>query len=107
MRAAIAEHVPAIIEQLRAAALGGDVGAARMLSERALPPLKAMEEPVQFEAGGHGLVDHGRAVVAAAADGRITTRQGADMLSALGSLARMIEVEELARRVEALEADRR
>ena len=107
LRAAIADHVPAIVEQLRTAALAGDVGAARLLLERVLPPLKAIEEPVRFDVGGQGLSDQGRAVVAAAADGQITTRQSADMLSALGSLARMIEVEELVRRVEVLEADRR
>ena len=43
LRAAIAGQVPAILESLTAAALAGDVQAARLLLERALPPIKAIE----------------------------------------------------------------
>ncbi len=41
MRAAIAGNVPAILESLTTAALAGDVQAARLLLERALPPHQA------------------------------------------------------------------
>jgi hypothetical protein len=44
MRAAMAEHVPALVAVLVERALGGDVGAARLLLERTIAPLKASEE---------------------------------------------------------------
>jgi len=45
LRAAIGEHVPEIINQLVAAARGGDIQAARLILERVLPPVKAIEQP--------------------------------------------------------------
>ena len=43
LRAAIANRVPEILEKLINQALQGDTGAARLLLERAIAPLKAME----------------------------------------------------------------
>ena len=44
IRAAIADQVPEILAKLLAQALEGDTGAARLLLERAIAPLKAMEQ---------------------------------------------------------------
>lgn len=44
LREEIGEQIPAIINQLLAAAKNGDVQAARLLLERVLPPLKAVEQ---------------------------------------------------------------
>lgn len=41
LRAGIREHVPAIVQKLVEAALAGDTGAARLLLERVIPPMKA------------------------------------------------------------------
>ena len=43
LRAAIAEHLPAIVAQLVEAAKAGDVQAVRLLLERVIPPVKAAE----------------------------------------------------------------
>jgi len=107
LRAAIAGHVPSIIEKLTAAALAGDVGAARLLLERALPPMKAVEEPLHFELAGKGLADQGRAVMSAAANGEIAPAQASTLLTALGTLSRVVEVEELVVRIEQLERDQK
>lgn len=105
LRAQIAEHVPALVQQLITAALGGDMQAARVLLDRALPPLKAEDGAVHIDmpAGG-SLADQGDAIVKAAADGRITPAQANAMTTALSSLARIREVTELESRIEALEA---
>ena len=50
------------------------------------------------------LSNQGRAVVACVAAGELPVGQGAALLSAIGSLARVVEVDELVRRVEALES---
>lgn len=104
LRAAIAEHVPTIIERLVAAALQGDTGAARLLLERVCPPLKATEEPAPLALPDGTLTEQGRAVLGAVAAGTLAPGQGAALLGAIGTLARVAEVDELERRLTALEA---
>ncbi|MBP6252008.1 MAG: hypothetical protein KA387_04595 [Rubrivivax sp.] len=104
LRAAIAEHVPTIIERLVAAALQGDTGAARLLLERVCPPLKATEEPAPLALPDGTLTEQGRAVLGAVAAGTLAPGQGAALLGAIGTLARVAEVDELERRLAALEA---
>jgi hypothetical protein len=101
---AIAHHVPAIVEKLTSAALAGDVGAARLLQERVSPPLKATEDTAMLALPDGRLADQGRAVLAAVAAGELPSSQGAALLGAIGTLARVAEVDELTARVEALEA---
>jgi len=44
VRAAIAARVPELLERLMTQALDGDTSAARLLLERAIAPLKAIEQ---------------------------------------------------------------
>lgn len=104
MRTAIGEHVQPIIERLVAAALQGDTGAARLLLERVCPPLKATEEPAPLALPDGTLTEQGRAVLGAVAAGELAPGQGAALLGAIGTLARVAEVDELERRLTALEA---
>ena len=104
LRAAIAEHVPAIIERLVGAALQGDVAAARLLLERTIAPLKAAEPAAPLVLPDGSLTEQGRAVLGAVAAGTLAPGQGAALLGAIGTLARVIELEELERRIAALEA---
>ena len=103
LRAAIAGKVPAILESLTAAALAGDVQAARLLLERTLPALKPAEQAQALHLPDGTLTTQGRAVLAAVSAGELAPGQGAALLGAIGTLARVAEVDELARRIEALE----
>ena len=105
LRAAISEHVPAIIEQLVTAARSGDVQAARLILERVLPPVKAIEQahPIEIPKDDT-LTNQGRAVLSAVADGELAPSQGAALIGAIGLLARISEVDELAARITLLEA---
>ena len=103
LRAAIAGNVPAILESLTTAALAGDVQAARLLLERALPPIKPVEQSQPLSLPDGTLTEQGRAVLAAVAAGELAPGQGAALLGAIGTLARVAEIDELARRIEALE----
>ena len=78
-------------------------GAARLLCERTVAPLKAtdMGQPLNLPNGT--LTEQGRAVMAAVAAGDLAPSQGAALVGALGALARVAEVDELAARVAALE----
>ena len=104
LRAAIAEQVPAIIARLTTAALAGDVAAARLLLERTVAPLKAVEPTVVVDMAGVTMTDQARAVLASVAAGAVAPGQGAAILGAISALARVAEVDELAARVSALES---
>lgn len=103
MRAALAGHVPEIIAALVAQAKTGDPAAARLLLERVIPPLKAAETMQRLALPDGTLTEQGRAVLAAVAAGELAPGQGALLMGAIGNLARLVEIDELARRVEALE----
>ena len=85
-------------------ALGGDVGAARLLLERVSPPLRAAEEALTLALPDGSLTEQGRAVLGAVAAGELAPGQGAALVGAIGTLARVAEVDELERRLTALEA---
>lgn len=97
-----------IVKALEQAALAGDVQAARTLLERALPVYRASSAPVDMPelADAQALTEKAHAVLAAVADGRVPPDLGAQLVTAIGSIARVMEVDELVRRVEALEVNR-
>ena len=103
LRAAIAGRVPEILEKLMTQALEGDTSAARLLLERAVAPLKAAEQPQALTLPDGSLTAQGRAVLASVAAGELAPGQGAALLGAIGQLARVSEIDELAARVAALE----
>ncbi|MBK6294575.1 MAG: hypothetical protein IPF55_09955 [Rhodoferax sp.] len=104
IRAAIAARVPEILARLMEQALEGDTGAARLLLERAIAPLKAMEPAQAITLPDGSLTDQGRAVLSAVAGGELAPGQGAALLGAIGTLARVSEIDELTARIERLEA---
>ncbi|WP_413892892.1 DUF5681 domain-containing protein [Candidatus Skiveiella danica] len=103
LRAAIAKQVPGILDAMMTKALDGDVGAARLLLERAVPPLKAMEPTLALTLPDGTLTDQGRAVLRSVANGVLAPSQGAALLGAIGTLARVTEIDELETRIAALE----
>ena len=105
LRASIAGEVPEILASLVVAAKGGDVQAARLILERVLPPVKATEQAValQLPEGGT-LTAQGRAVMSAVAAGTLAPGQGAQLLAAIGTLAKVTEIDELEARLSKLEA---
>ncbi|CAM3885163.1 DUF5681 domain-containing protein [Roseateles saccharophilus] len=105
MRAEIAGHLPAIIAKQVELAKAGDAQAARLLLERVLPPVKATEQPAIISLpDGQSLAEQGRAILSAAGSGSLAPGQAAQLLSGLGALAKLIETDELAVRIAALEA---
>lgn len=103
LRAAIAEHVPDIINTMVSKALEGDAGAARLLLERVIPALKPAEQAQALALPEGTLTDQGRAILQAVAAGHLAPAQGAQLVSAIGALAKVAEIDELERRIAALE----
>ena len=103
LRASIAERVPDLLAAMMTKALDGDVGAARLLLERAIAPLKAAEQLEALTLPDGTLTEQGRAVLSAVAAGDLAPGQGAQLLAAIGSLARVTEIDEMDARLTKLE----
>jgi hypothetical protein len=104
LRESIAAHLPEIITRLVVQAKEGDAQAARLLLERVLPALKPMEQPIELTLpADSGLTEQGKAIVLAVADGTLAPGQGAALLTGLGALARIKEIDELEKRITQLE----
>ena len=103
MRSAMAQHIPALIAKLLERAMDGDIGAARLLLERTIAPLKASEEPLNLALPGGTLTEQGRAVLSAVAAGSLPPGQGAALMASLGTMAKLTEVDDLEHRISMLE----
>jgi Family of unknown function (DUF5681) len=103
MREQLADDVPEILAALSRMAKQGDPQAARLILERVLPPLKPEERPAPIALPDGTLSAQGRAVLSALAAGALAPGQAAQLLSAIGSLARVIEIDELTERITNLE----
>lgn len=104
LRHSIAAHIPEIITQLVTKAKEGDAQASRLLLERVLPPIKPIEQPIALSLpDNEGLAAQGGAIIQAVATGILAPGQGAALLTGLSSLARIKEIDELEKRLTALE----
>ena len=104
LRATLAADVPGILAGLVTAAKAGDTQAARLILERILPPVKAIEQAVALQLPDGGtLTAQGRAVLSAVAAGELAPSQGAALLGAIGTLARVTVIDELEARLTKLE----
>ena len=87
------------------AAMNGDMTAAKLVIERILPPLRATDAPVNIEIPeGAGLAGSSWSILNAAASGELSPDVAAKLIQAVGALARVVEIDELQQRIEALEA---
>ena len=105
LRQLIGEHAEKVVQRLILSAVNdADTMAAKLLIERAIPPIKAVELPVKIPLPADApLAEQGRAVVLALATGKIPPTQAGTILSGLASLARLVELDEIDRRLSALE----
>jgi hypothetical protein len=81
----------------------GDMAAIRIVAERVCPPMKAMEPATPITLPEGSLTDRANSVLAGLAEGILNPAQAAQLLQALGAVAKVQVVDELARRIEALE----
>ena len=104
LRAELAQELPTIIQSLIEQAKAGDIQAIRIILDRVIPPLKAVDLPVSLELPAGGLSDQGRAIIASATCGEVSPADASQLLGAISQLARIQEVDALVERVEKLEA---
>ena len=103
LRAQVAAEMPGVIQRLVLSAREGDVQAAKLLLDRVFPALKPTEH-VELPAVGSGaLTARADAILTAVGSGQISAATGRHLISALASVAKLREVEELEERLSALE----
>lgn len=102
LRAELAQHLPTAITALLKKVRKGDVAAIRVYLDRVLPPLKAVDRSVSLPLP-KGLAAQGQAVIQALGQGTITPDEAAGIMQAVAAQARVVEVDELEKRVAALE----
>ena len=94
---------PEILQTMVAAAKGGDIQAARLILERILPPIKPTEQVMELAFLGETLTDKGKAVFWAVSTGVLSPGQGGHLMTAIGTLARLTEIDNLETRLAILE----
>lgn len=107
-RQALVEHLPEVLDAVVTVAKQGDMGAARLITELTLPKLRPTGEAVELSGltETSSLADRGEAVIAAMADGTLAPDVASQMLTALANQGRILELDQLERRIERLEAGR-
>lgn len=105
-RAKLYNAAPEVADRVIDLAKKGDLAAARLVLERVAPALRATQQEVdlpELRADGE-LLEQGRAVLAAIAEGRIAPDVGAGLLAAVGQLGALKTISELEQRILELEA---
>lgn len=103
LRDLLRPHAPELVEKVVQMAKDGDAAALRICIDRLIPPIKAIEEPVKLDALDGTLSEQAQSILRAMAEGKLASSQAATLLQALASQTRIIEAEELEKRVKALE----
>jgi hypothetical protein len=89
LRNSIAEHIPEIINNLVEAAKSGDIQSAKLLLDRVVPSLKAVEPTVELAMPPGTASDQSRALLIAVEDGVISISQGIQLMSGIELSARL------------------
>ena len=87
-------------------ALDGDVTAMRLCIDRIIPAINAESLPIVMPMVNQEgtAADQARDVLGAIANGDLNTEHGAHVVGAIGTLAKIVELDELEKRLAALEA---
>ena len=103
-RELIESRMPELIERCVSLALQGDMQALRLCIERVLPLPRAEELHIDLGRPLAGtLSDQGREIVLAMSSGAISPTTASSLMGVIATLARVVEVDELVGRIEALE----
>ena len=105
LREELAKDVPGIVKRVKGAALDGDMAAARILLDRVIPSVRSESAAVEIPAlaAAETLSDKARVLIDAVAAGQLAPSTAGDLLGALAATAKIIELDELERRIAALE----
>ena len=102
LRKSINDDMPDILNKLIELAKGGDVQAIKLVLERVCPALKPQAVPINLPFVD-SLAGQGNEIIRATMHGKIPPDIGSQLITALANQAKVIEIDELTKRIEALE----
>ena len=100
---AIESMIPDVLDSVFQKAVAGDMTAAKMLLDRSLPTKRPEQERVQISIKENTALN-ARDVLQGVFAGEVSPDVGASLLTAITGVLKAIEVEDLAKRIEALES---
>ncbi len=97
--------LPELLEATKAKALEGDTGALRLLLERMIPAKKSESKAISIPnlAKAKTLTEKAEVIIQAIGNGDLPPDVGSQLISSVGSVAKIIEIDELVKRIESLE----
>ena len=104
-RAMLEPHAEELIQRVVGMAIDGDMAALKLCLDRLCAPLRPTDRHITIEGFDScaGLSDKGGLILAHVADGKVTPAEASSLMSAISSQARIIEIDELERRISDLE----
>ena len=105
LRALFAARAPQLVQKVLELALAGDTAMLRLCVEKIVPSLRPTDGPIAIALPGGSLAEQGQAVVDALASGKLTTDQANAVMGVIQGQAKIVETDDLARRVAALEKE--
>lgn len=102
MRRQVEERLPEMTEMAIAQALAGDATMFKILLDKTLPSIRPVALPVNIQQGD-SLTETSANVITETFTGKIAPDIGAMLITALSNQAKILEVNELAARIEELE----
>lgn len=99
-----AVHGENLVNKVVALALKGNTTALRICVDRLIAPMKSRDVPVSIGGLEGTLGEQGRTILRTFSDGRVTPDEASSLMQAITAQARIVEVDELERRITALEA---
>jgi hypothetical protein len=103
LRKSISKDIDKVIQTVLAQALEGDMQACKILLDRVCPALKPQALPISLPING-SLSERGDEVIKATMAGQIPPDVGAQLITALAKQGKLIELDELDKRLTALES---
>jgi|SRR5690554_7659015 len=104
LREAINQDADEIVKALITEAKAGDVSAAKILLDRICPALKNEAQAVDLpELSAGSLTERATAALDAVAAGELAPDVAAQLIQSVGTLARVVEIDELEQRLTAIE----
>ena len=103
LRAIIDLRAQDILQAVIDAAILGDIAACKILLDRISPTLKSQAQMINLPVKGT-ILEQSNEIITGIMSGKLAPDVGAGLINALASQAKIIESDDLAKRIEALEA---
>lgn len=105
LRASLEDDLPDLLAVVKKQALEGDIQAIKLILDRVMPPLKATAPVIELLelSKATTLSEKAEAIIDAVGCGELAPDIASQLISAVATLAKVIEIDQLQQRLEALE----